>query len=84
MIHLNYDTLYSTQIQNSPSDWKQALNSLPPSLNKKYAIQFETLFKKLEDLSFSPDSHLETKALKEAKLLFENTKTLINSFLSNL
>ena len=84
MIHVNYKALYFAQMQSSPSDWRQALNNLPPSLNKKYALKFETLFKKLEDLSFSPDSHLETEALKEAQTLFENTKTLINRFFSDL
>ena len=84
MIHLNYFVLYEIQAKNSSSDWRQALHNLPPSLNKKYAVQFETLFKKLEDLSFSPQTHLEKEAINNVRNLFKQTKTLINSFLSDL
>ena len=84
MIRVNYSILYSTQTKSTSSDWKQALDKLPPSLNRKYAPQFKMLFKKLEDLSFSPQSHSEKEILDKAHHLFEQTKELIDNFLSEL
>ena len=84
MIRVNYDVLYSASVTNSPSDWKQALDNLSPILNKKYALQFESLFRELEDLSFSKKSHFKTSDLNRAKDLLTHTKTLIHSFLSDL
>lgn len=84
MIHVNYTVLYAAQIKSSSPDWRQTLNNLPPSLNTKYASQFETLFKKLENLSFGPEFHSKKSALNEAHLLFKHTKNLIKAFLSDL
>ena len=85
MIQINDFILHTAQIKSFSSGWKEALNNLPPSLNKKYASQFEKLFKSLENLSFSPESHLKEKeALDKAEKLFKDTKTLIHAFLSDL
>ncbi len=86
MIRVNYMVLYSSQIKSSTPDWRQALKDLPPSLNKKYASQFETLFKKLEFLSFGPGPQVKMNksALSEAQKLFKHTKTLINSLLLDM
>ena len=85
MIQVNSFILHTAQIKSFSSSWKEALNNLPPSWNKKYSSQFEKLFKSLESLSFSPRSHLEEKeALDKAKNLFKDTKTLTHSFLSDL
>ena len=83
MIRLNYFVLYESQKKSSSSDWRQIVHNLPPSLNKKYALQFENLFKGLENLSFSQASFSEKEALNKAQILFQQTKTLISSFLSN-
>ena len=84
MILVNYTVLYAAQIKSSSPDWRQTLKKLPPSLNKKYASHFETLFKKLEKLSFGPEPHSKKSALNEAHLLFKHTKKLIKAFLSDL
>ena len=84
MIQINNFILDTAQIKGSFSGWRQALNNLSPSLNKKYSSQFENLFKNLEDLSFSQNSYSDKEALDKAKSLFQKTKTLINSLLSDL
>ena len=83
MIQLGTYVLSSFQIQDSLSDWRQALKVLAPSLNEKYSAEFEELFKKLESLSFSPHSKSSYLALKQAKELFKQSKTLINKFLTH-
>ena len=84
MIYINNFILDAIQIKSSSSGWREALNKLPPSLNKKYMVQFEKLFTQLENLSFSQKAHLEKEALDKTQDLFKQTKTLINSFLSDL
>lgn len=84
MIYLNDLLLHKAQIKGSYSGWRQALNNLPPSLNKKYSTQFENLFKDLENLSFSSAIHSEKSALNKAKNLFQQTKNLIDSLLPEL
>lgn len=84
MIHICDFILQTAQIQSSFSGWRQALNKLPPSLNKKYATQFENIFKELENLSFSVQVHSEKVALLKAKSLFQQTKTLVHSLLLDL
>ena len=83
MIHLNYSILYEKQTQDTVSGWRQALENLPPSLNKKYAPSFETLLKELENLSFGPQIQNQKEAIEKTHKSFEKTKTLINTFLSN-
>lgn len=83
MIHLNYSVLYEKQTQDLVADWRQALENLPPSLNKKYASQFEELLKELESLSFGQKDQNQKEAMEKTHKLFSQTKTLIHSFLSN-
>ena len=81
MIHLNYSALYEKQTQDLVSDWRQALENLPPSLNKKYALQFEALLKELESLSFGPKNQNQKEAMAKTQKAFKQTKTLLHSFL---
>ncbi|MCZ0932058.1 MAG: hypothetical protein OXJ52_02780, partial [Oligoflexia bacterium] len=83
MIQLGTYVLSSSQIQDSLSDWRQALKALTPSLNEKYSDEFSALFKKLENLSFAPHSQSSDLALQQAKDLFKQIKVLINKFLSH-
>ena len=82
MIQLGTYVLSSSQIQETTSDWRQALKDLAPSLKEKYSSEFSTLFKKLEGLSFAPQYQSSDLGLKQAKGLFKQSKHLINQFLS--
>ena len=84
MIQLGTYVLTSSHIQNTTSDWRQALKALAPSLNKKYSAEFELLFKKLESLSFSPHFQSSNLALKQAQKLLNQSQALINKFLTHL
>ena len=84
MIQLGTYVLSSSHLQDSFSDWRQALQALPPSLNEKYSSDFNELFKNLESLSFSPQAQSSDLALKQAKNLFKQIQILINKFLSHL
>ena len=84
MIQLGTYVLSSFQIQDSMSDWRQALKTLTPSLNEKYSADFSALFKKLESLSFAPHYQSSDMALRQAKSLFKQVKILINKLLSHL
>ena len=84
MIQLGTYVLSSAQIQDSSSDWRQALKNLTPSLNEKYSSRFESFFKQLERLSFSPHSPSSDLALSQTKHLFKQGQILINQFLSHL
>ena len=84
MIQLGTFVLDSAQIEEVSSNWRQALKTLPPSLNKKYAENFERLFKELESLSFSRQIQSQNQALKRTKKLFKQTKSLLSQFVSQL
>ena len=84
MLHTNNFVIEAVQIKGSSSGWRQALDKLPPSLNKKYFSQFENLFQELENLSFSQKTFSEKEALEKTQSLFKQTKTLIDSFLFDL
>ncbi|MCY4321134.1 MAG: BatD family protein [Bdellovibrionaceae bacterium] len=84
MIELGTYVLSSSNMQDLLSGWRQALNSLTPNLKEKYYLEFEIMFKKLEALSFSPQSQSSDLALNQAKNLFIKQKNLINKFLHHL
>ena len=84
MIELNTFVLSLAQSHTLSSSWRQAVQSLPPSLNKKHSFSFEHLFKQLESLSFSVKTPSEKIALIKAESLFEQTKKLSRDFLSDL
>ena len=83
MIHLLKFILDAFQTENSSSHWRQALDNLPPSLNKKYAKELNSLFKDLEQLSFSSQRN-ENQALQTAKTLLKKIKNLRKKLSSHL
>ncbi len=82
MIQVNYLLLSSSPTPTSSLGWRQALEKLPLSQNKKYFTEFENLFKDLETLSFAPQSPSEETALKQAQSLLKRSETLAQAFLS--
>ena len=84
MIQLNNFILDKAQITDSFSSWREAVDNLPPVLKKKHSKSFTQLFKELEDLSFSPSSQSQKRALNKAGELFKTTKKLVKSLLADL
>lgn len=75
MIDLLMFVLDRFQPSAGSSHWREALEKLPPSLNKKYSPDLERLFKELEQLSFSSQKD-EKKAYKKSQALFKKIKLL--------
>lgn len=72
MIDLLMLILNGFQAKTQASHWREALETLPPSLNLKYAKTLENLFKELEQLSFSSSQKQNTE--DKVKALFKTIK----------